>query len=57
MNITDNGIGFDYTSKKENNNSLGLENISKRAKIINYHAEIVSETNNGTSITIKENLN
>lgn len=55
MNITDNGIGFDYISKKDNNNSLGLENISKRAEIINYSAEIISETNNGTSITIKEN--
>lgn len=52
MKINDNGIGFDYELAKEKKNSLGLENILKRAKIINYKAEILSEVNNGCIITI-----
>jgi signal transduction histidine kinase len=54
MTIIDNGIGFDYNLEKEKSHSLGLENIIKRAKIINYHADIFSEKNNGCKITITE---
>lgn len=52
MKICDNGIGFDYNFVKEKTNSLGLENILKRAKVINYKVQILSELNNGSCITI-----
>lgn len=50
ISIEDNGKGFETTN--ENNNGLGLQNIIKRTALIGGHANITSEINRGTVITL-----
>jgi len=54
MTIADNGRGFDHEFKKNYSETLGLNNIYNKAKIINFEATIYSKPNQGTIITISE---
>lgn len=54
MTIQDNGKGFDQ-KVVGNKQSLGLQNMSSRAAIINYQLIIHSEIGVGTTITLSEN--
>lgn len=56
MTIADNGKGFDYKSKQENNQTLGLNSISNKAKIIDFVATFYSNPTEGTTITITEQI-
>jgi len=53
IEISDNGIGFDYMSLQRKS---GLDNIEYRANEINYLIEIISEPRLGTTIKIQEIL-
>ncbi len=55
LKICDNGQGFNLHSTSNSKHSLGLQNIVERAKIINFEANVFSEINRGTTITIIEN--
>lgn len=55
IKISDNGQGYDSENIKNKKQSLGLQNIISRAKIINFEAAIFSEIGHGTTTTIKEN--
>lgn len=50
MEINDNGIGFD--TQNCNKESIGLSNIYKRAKIINYQLTLTSIVNKGTKLVL-----
>lgn len=50
LQIKDNGKGFDTAN---NSNGNGLQNMKLRAKRINAIIEIVSESNRGTTITVR----
>ena len=50
LNVTDNGIGFNYDEAKLKGN--GLNNIVKRAAEINGIVQIQTTPNNGTNITV-----
>ncbi|MEM6722187.1 MAG: ATP-binding protein [Bacteroidota bacterium] len=55
LDIEDNGIGFDIDSIKKDgikNNSTGLINIEKRAKVINAEIKIISKINEGTKVSL-----
>lgn len=54
MTVQDNGKGFDQ-NVVGNKQSLGLQNMSSRAAIINYQLSIHSEIGVGTTITLSEN--
>jgi signal transduction histidine kinase len=54
MSIHDNGKGFDK-NVVGNKQSLGLQNMTNRAAIINYELTINSEIGVGTTITLSEN--
>jgi signal transduction histidine kinase len=54
MTIQDNGKGFDQ-NVVGNKQSLGLQNMTSRAAIINYELTIHSEIGTGTTITLSEN--
>jgi signal transduction histidine kinase len=54
MSIQDNGKGFDK-NVVGNKQSLGLQNMTNRAAIINYELTINSEIGVGTTITLSEN--
>ena len=49
ITVSDNGIGFSSTEKKE---GIGLSNIKNRAKLIGDKIEFHSKENNGTSLKI-----
>ena len=53
IKISDNGIGFDYESKKKK--SFGLTNIQNRVQEINGSLQVASNLEKGThySITVK----
>lgn len=56
LEITDNGIGFDVDEtikKSTENDSTGLLNIQKRAKLINGKVEITSAETKGTTVAIE----
>lgn len=53
--ISDNGKGFDIVANSKN--SLGLINLQSRCDMINYNLEIVSKTNEGTTILITKKAN
>lgn len=53
IEITDNGVGFDYKSLQRKS---GLDNIEYRANEINYQIDIISEPRLGTTIKIGEKL-
>lgn len=50
MKIRDNGKGFEIDN---GNAGIGLQNIKKRAKILNGTLDIISSPNNGTEIIIE----
>jgi len=50
LQISDNGCGFDYTSKAE---GIGLKNVKNRIAYLNGNLEIVSEPAYGTLFTIE----
>jgi signal transduction histidine kinase len=50
IKISDNGIGFDYESKKKK--SFGLTNIQNRVQEINGTLKVQSELENGTNYFI-----
>ncbi len=54
MTVQDNGKGFDQ-NVVGNKQSLGLQNMTSRAAIINYELTIHSEIGVGTTITLSEN--
>jgi len=54
VTVEDNGKG--YTSNKEDNAGIGLNNIKSRVEYLNANLDIVSNTN-GTSNTIEIDLN
>lgn len=51
MVISDNGKGFDPQLAKS---GIGLENMAKRAEIINFKVSVASRAANGTIITLSE---
>ncbi len=51
LNIKDNGIGFNETEIK-NKKTLGILGMKERAVLIKGHYEIISDTDNGTSVII-----
>lgn len=55
ISAQDTGIGFD--ANKPNSLGIGLSNIAKRAQLIGAKAEIISEINHGTKLTIIYNYN
>ena len=52
MTIQDNGKGFDY--EKVKNKTLGLINMIQRAAFIDYHLDIHSIPNQGTTVVLSE---
>jgi signal transduction histidine kinase len=54
LKISDNGQGFDLENIKNKKQSLGLQNIVERAKIINFETQIFSEIDKGTVVRICE---
>ena len=50
--IIDNGKGFDYSEKVRSGNSLGMQTLLERAKIIKSKLEIKSQSNIGTTVTL-----
>jgi signal transduction histidine kinase len=54
--VSDNGNGFDYQETKNNKLTLGLQNMEHRASIINYHLEVLSILNKGTTVTLSEKI-
>ncbi|TDP61019.1 sensor histidine kinase [Flavobacterium dankookense] len=52
MEITDDGKGFDVSKKGQ---TLGLQNLKARAKLIEYDITIQSAINHGTTITLTQN--
>ncbi len=55
LKISDNGQGFDLQDLKNKKQSLGLQNIIERSKIINFEAQFFSDLENGTIVLISEN--
>lgn len=53
MSVSDNGIGFDLSSARQD--SLGLAGMKRRANIIGYDIQIESEPNKGTTVRLIEN--
>jgi len=56
MKITDDGIGFNVTEKKNSTSSaagVGLKSIFNRAKLIGADIDMQSETGRGTIVTIQ----
>lgn len=53
IEISDNGVGFNYMALQRKS---GLDNIEFRANEINYHINIISEPNLGTTIKIVEKI-
>jgi signal transduction histidine kinase len=56
IKIADNGIGFDTTIIKQENQGIGLHNIYTRAKMINMDVEINSSIGEGTVVILKMNI-
>ena len=52
ISISDNGIGFDAKTKR-NQNSLGLKTIAERIRILQGQLQIKSQPNIGTTINIQ----
>jgi len=50
--IKDNGIGFDFSKKYNDVNSLGLKTIKDRIKLMNGALKIISTRNQGTNFSI-----
>lgn len=54
IEIQDDGKGFDYSEKLENNNVSGLRNIKKRAGLANMECHISSSLGEGTRTVLKK---
>lgn len=52
INIIDNGKGFDVENMHSSGNGIGIRNIKERAKIIGAKLSVISQQNNGTTVTI-----
>ena len=52
ITVNDNGCGFSI-EKVGNSVGSGLKNMRSRAKVLNGHLSIITETNNGTTINVK----
>ncbi len=52
LQVNDNGIGFDHADLQPGQSGMGLLNIQKRAGIIGGEANITSNPDEGTTITI-----
>ena len=50
MEIRDNGIGFDFSEKYRNLNSLGLKTLLERTKFLNGQMKVTSKKDQGTTI-------
>lgn len=53
ISIKDNGVGFDFSEKYNDFKSLGLKTIKERVTFLNGTLKVDSETNNGTTFTIR----
>lgn len=51
--LSDDGKGFNVEEKLKNGTGAGLQNLQKRAKLINATLTINSEPGNGTAVTIE----
>jgi len=52
LQVNDNGVGFNHADLQPGQSGMGLQNIQKRAGIIGGEANITSNPNEGTTITI-----
>ena len=50
LEIRDNGVGFDFSEKYRNLNSLGLKTLLERTKFLNGQMKVTSKKNLGTTI-------
>lgn len=50
LEIRDNGVGFDFSEKYRNMNSLGLKTLLERTKFLNGQMKVTSKKNLGTTI-------
>lgn len=53
ISIRDNGIGFDYSEKYQDEKSLGLKTLRERTKVLNGQMRIISKKINGTVLEFK----
>ena len=49
--IQDNGVGFDFSERYNDFNSLGLKTLKERTKLLNGIMEVNSEKGSGTTFT------
>lgn len=54
LSVTDNGIGFDFNKHSENQTSMGLSNIAKRAKLAGLMSEMITSEGKGCIFIIKQ---
>ncbi len=54
LKITDNGQGFDLHNIYSKKQALGIQNITDRAKIINFDVHFFTKIDNGTTVTLSE---
>jgi signal transduction histidine kinase len=53
ISVIDNGCGFDTVNiLSKNEGGIGLQNISDRAKVIGAKISLLSQPQNGTTVTI-----
>lgn len=52
LEISDDGIGFDFSLTQAANKGIGINNILSRSKLINATANIYSSKGNGTVVTL-----
>ncbi len=52
LSIKDDGKGLDHGQLKKDNSTMGIQSIRRRIQYLNGDIEILSDTNNGTEITI-----
>jgi two-component system sensor histidine kinase UhpB len=50
MVVTDNGVGFDTTTRKK---GIGLENIKRRMQTLKGKMEIISEPGKGCTLKVQ----
>jgi signal transduction histidine kinase len=54
MIVSDNGVGFEIEKQKNNQISLGLNNMVERASLIKYTLHLKSKPNEGTTVILSE---
>lgn len=55
LKIIDNGVGFDYQKTISNAQTFGIQNMIKRAEIIDYSVQFVSNIGNGSVVIVSQN--